>query len=99
MDYRAYLRSAEWRAKREWALERAGHRCQVCNRTGSLEVHHRTYERLGAELPGDLIVLDDRCHGLFHREGRLPDPPNAPTDPLATLQKITTTIRSRGDAA
>lgn len=71
MKYADYIRSAAWRAKRQWALERAGHRCQVCNGTEKLEVHHRTYANLGAELPGDLIVLDERCHELYHRAGLL----------------------------
>ena len=64
--YQAYLRSPGWRAKREWALERADNRCQVCNGNDRLEVHHRTYENLGAERPGDLTVLCHECHGLYH---------------------------------
>lgn len=71
MSYETYLRSAEWRAKREWALERAGRRCQVCNGRDRPEVHHRTYANLGAELPGDLLVLCDDCHHLYHNTGRL----------------------------
>jgi replicative DNA helicase len=31
-----------------------------------LEVHHRTYERIGQERSEDLTVLCDVCHGLFH---------------------------------
>ena len=36
--------------------------------TGSvpLQVHHRTYERRGAELDSDLIAFCPTCHGLFH---------------------------------
>ena len=77
MTYDAYLQTPEWRSRREWALERAGHRCQVCNGDDALQVHHRSYENLGAELPGDLIVLCDDCHGLFHRMGRLHSIPPA----------------------
>lgn len=66
MRYAEYIRSDRWRATREWALERAGHRCQVCNGTERLQVHHRTYENLGAERPGDVIVLCDSCHELYH---------------------------------
>jgi hypothetical protein len=66
-EYRKqYLRSPHWRETRERALERAGHRCQVCNSEQRLDVHHRTYERIGAEEPGDLTVLCRRCHDLFH---------------------------------
>lgn len=98
MDYKAYIRSPEWRAKRQWALERAGHRCQLCNRSKDLEVHHRTYERLGAELPGDLIVLDHECHSVFHEQGRIVTPPTE-TDPLTILKRATAAVRARGTAA
>ena len=67
-EYHTYLESREWRAKREWALERAGHACQVCNSRKDLHVHHRTYDNVGAELPGDLTVLCAQCHELFHNK-------------------------------
>lgn len=67
--YDEYLASPEWRSRREWALERADRRCQLCNTTRTpLHVHHRTYERLGAELPSDVIVLCGQCHQTFHDE-------------------------------
>lgn len=71
MRYADYLRSPEWRSKRQWALERAGYRCQVCNAPGLLDVHHRTYQNLGRELPADLIVLCHEHHLLYHRAGEL----------------------------
>jgi 5-methylcytosine-specific restriction endonuclease McrA len=55
------------------ALVRAGYKCQVCSSIESLHVHHNTYDNLGDELPTDLIVLCDICHGQFH--DRLPKPP------------------------
>ena len=70
MPYADYLRSPEWRRRRADALRRAGWRCQVCNSSVALEVHHRTYERRGAEDSGDLIVLCRRCHSLYHGSGR-----------------------------
>jgi 5-methylcytosine-specific restriction endonuclease McrA len=65
-DYTAYLQSPEWWAKRTQAVERAGGRCQLCNSAKSLNVHHRTYARIGNEDPGDLTVLCHRCHGKHH---------------------------------
>jgi hypothetical protein len=66
-EYReVYLRSEHWRTVRIGALERAEHRCQVCNTTKQLDVHHRTYERLGMERDADLTVLCRRCHDTFH---------------------------------
>lgn len=68
LDYHGYIQSPEWKEKAEAAKKRAGYRCQICNRRGKLEAHHRTYERLGQELPEDITVLCDRCHGLYSGE-------------------------------
>lgn len=70
-SYRAYLRSAEWAQKRAAAIARAGYRCQVCNRPGRLEVHHRDYSVLGRESEADLLVMCQECHALFHKYRRL----------------------------
>ena len=66
--YREYIESEEWRRKAVQAKERAGWRCQVCNRVGDeygLNAHHRTYERLGRERPDDITVLCRECHQMF----------------------------------
>jgi len=65
-SYAEYIQSDAWRIRRAAALERAGQRCQVCCSSERLEVHHRTYERLGHEQPADLVVLCRRCHQVFH---------------------------------
>lgn len=71
-EYREYLRSDHWQERRRMAVRGADGACQVCNaRDKQLEVHHRTYERLGAEEPWDLVVLCEDCHGLFHSNGKL----------------------------
>lgn len=63
--YRAYLQSRVWkvraaRAKR-WGF------CQRCGaESPTLDAHHLTYERLGAERPSDLIALCRRCHQQEH---------------------------------
>jgi len=72
MPYKEYLRTPHWKCRREEKLHAAGRRCQVCNRSSvPLEVHHRTYERLGEELDGDLTVLCRDCHSTFHEHRRL----------------------------
>jgi len=71
-QYRDYIGSPAWRDRAEQARERAGYRCQLCNRKGELHVHHRTYERLGRELDEDLIVLCAACHKHFHSLRRRP---------------------------
>ncbi len=64
--YQVYLQSDGWKKRRAEAIDRAGRRCQLCNSVDSLQVHHRTYERLGNELPADLIALCRSCHAKFH---------------------------------
>lgn len=69
MSYRDYLRTPEWRRTRAAALHRAGNACSLdVTHTDELEVHHRTYERLGEELSTDLVVLCRRCHRIHHSE-------------------------------
>jgi 5-methylcytosine-specific restriction endonuclease McrA len=66
MPYREYLKTPEWQERRKAAYRRAQNRCQLCNNTGVLNVHHRDYTRRGNELNSDLIVLCDKCHKKFH---------------------------------
>jgi hypothetical protein len=66
MDYDVYIASVEWKAKSDAAKERAGGKCQLCGCRKKLETHHNTYERLGNELPEDLVVLCGTCHDVFH---------------------------------
>jgi 5-methylcytosine-specific restriction endonuclease McrA len=69
IDYKIYLQSDEWRKKSIEAKKKVGWRCQVCNRHGdhtTLHAHHRTYQNLGHEKPGDITVLCDDCHSKFH---------------------------------
>lgn len=69
-DYFAYRQSDHWREMRRLAIEHAEHRCQLCNAAGNLEVHHRTYERLGRERLADLIALCADCHRWHHGHTR-----------------------------
>jgi hypothetical protein len=81
MSYREYLRTPEWRTTRAAALERAGYCCALdVTHTEDLEVHHRTYERIGRELAIDLVVLCRPCHRLHHDEFGRPrrQPDNSP---------------------
>jgi hypothetical protein len=68
MPYAEYLKTPEWNDTRKHALKRAGYRCQTCNDAAPLDVHHRTYERLGRERINDIIALCRRCHKKFHSE-------------------------------
>jgi hypothetical protein len=63
VTYLEYIGSAKWRSSlaRLGELDAAGYRCRTCFEPGTaeapLEVHHRTYERFGCELIGDLTAL------------------------------------------
>jgi len=66
--YQKYIDSEQWktRAKRERAFW--NNHCVLCHRSQkTLHVHHSTYVRLGNEQHGDLIVLCDSCHEMFHK--------------------------------
>jgi 5-methylcytosine-specific restriction endonuclease McrA len=67
VDYDSYLASPEWRDKAHAAKQRAGWQCALCSSSTGLEVHHRTYRRLGSEDPSDLVVLCSHCHRTHHR--------------------------------
>lgn len=85
VDYHEYIKTEAWRERAEAAKQRVGHRCQICNRPATrvtLDVHHRTYERLGNERPEDLTVLCRGCHELYAKNRRIPSPP--PTSPAST---------------
>lgn len=71
--YDHYITSPTWtKRRRQWLwAERKAHngivRCAVCRcvwgtpRAGG-ELHHLTYDRLGAERHDDLVALCTRCH-------------------------------------
>lgn len=64
--YKAHLVGPDWAAKRADCLARAGYRCEQCGLPYGLTAHHRTYERLGHELPEDLVCLCRDCHRKIH---------------------------------
>ncbi len=71
--YVAYINSPEWRAVRQRYFQSRLYkgRCAGCGATGvTLDVHHRTYRRLGHEWLGDLIAVCRRCHDTIHNMQR-----------------------------
>ncbi len=45
MPYSDYLRTQEWIRRRAVKLQIAEYRCQLCNTSESLNVHHRVVKR------------------------------------------------------
>lgn len=67
MSYAEYLQTAEWDATRRETLYLAHNRCARCfSRDLPLDAHHKTYERLGEEIPSDLEALCRPCHQFEH---------------------------------
>lgn len=66
VDYRAYLKSPEWKRMRAKVLDRAGGWCERCRTRRALHVHHKTYARLGDEKMADLEALCGGCHMKEH---------------------------------
>lgn len=66
-SYDSYLASSHWRDMRKRYRE-AADRPQNCINCGSehFELHHTTYERLGAEELDDIAPLCRDCHQLVH---------------------------------
>lgn len=67
-EYRQYLTSQHWRSFRETVLYFWDYSCCLCNQKSKLEVHHRTYVRLGNEKLQDCVVLCNQCHKKNHEK-------------------------------
>jgi len=64
--YESYINGPDWKVRRARHLLSYGKQCEACHRTQDIEVHHRTYDRMGSELDSDLAVLCDACHQSVH---------------------------------
>ncbi len=70
-EYLDYLETEDWKNRRTAWLEEWGYRCSFCNIPNSqttLDIHHRTYARLGSEHMTDCVVLCRKCHNIFHKD-------------------------------
>lgn len=71
--YTDYLQSTHWKRKRLQVYSRRKKQCSICKSTNNLNVHHKTYTRLGKEKLSDLVILCQRCHYAthdFHKENK-----------------------------
>ena len=71
MDYHEFLKTPYWKAIAESVKQYHNYRCQLCNGTEGLSVHHASYDNHGDELNNlkDLICLCKDCHEKFHEVG------------------------------
>ena len=65
--YKSY---SEYLKGEHWTIFSGGMRKKFCfcceDKENRLQVHHITYERLGQELPNDVITVCDSCHVCIH---------------------------------
>lgn len=60
--YQAYLQTPHWKAFANKVRAFWDCRCAFCYSAEPLDVHHRTYDRLGHEELTDCIALCHKCH-------------------------------------
>ena len=65
-DYDDYLGSAAWHRVKAHYRKLVIESCELCGGEDSLDLHHRTYERVGEEIPSDLAWLCRKCHTMVH---------------------------------
>lgn len=65
-DYELYLKSDEWKQRRQEYFSKNGSRCSICGSQHTIQLHHLNYKRLGYERDSDLICLCSECHKLLH---------------------------------
>jgi hypothetical protein len=66
-EYKRYLNSSHWeKVKERYWKGKLPNKCYCCQTTRNLQLHHKTYKRLGKERLTDLIYLCDKCHSQVH---------------------------------
>jgi hypothetical protein len=67
-SYAEYLRSERWQTRRRrFFAKRRRLACYVCRAEDKpLDLHHKTYIRVGRERDSDLIMLCRECHKELH---------------------------------
>jgi len=70
LSYHKYLCSSHWLKFRQQALDYYGKKCADCGTEHArFDVHHLTYDRIGEELLGDVVILCHDCHTARHEKG------------------------------
>lgn len=73
--YEKYISSPKWAQIRTRIIRQRGGRCQACQSSDNLHVHHGTYDRFERELDTDLFLLCESCHDTLHRFQRFAQVP------------------------
>lgn len=90
LDYyrNVYLKSSEWKHKRELIMDFYNWKCQRCN-NDAIDLHHLTYDNIFKEKFEDLIPLCRSCHEKEHNKIETIKPPTSGLSlKLIKLKKI-----------
>ena len=72
--YTEYLKSSDWKQKRDQKIKRKLNRCAICSSTENIDIHHLNYKNLIDVEQSDLRKLCRRCHYFAHqllKEGKI----------------------------
>lgn len=65
-QYYNYLKSPEWKSKRDLVMQRACNICEGCLKEIAIDVHHKTYANIFNEFLFELVALCRGCHEKIH---------------------------------
>lgn len=65
--YEDYIQSPEWQAFKDTYYQTHDKKCAITGDTENVELHHKTYVRLGDEDEEDVIPLSKPVHEMVHR--------------------------------
>lgn len=68
--YKAYIKSEAWAKRRREYYETHERKCRACGSSRNMNLHHKTYRRLGNERDADLVALCRKCHNNIHIQAR-----------------------------
>jgi len=68
-EYIEYLKSEDWKERRQELMEQAGWVCSECGEKAT-QLHHVNYNNIGMEeLEDDVIAICNDCHNKIHEKG------------------------------
>lgn len=73
IKYEDYLKSKEWKTKREKIAQERNYICEKCKKQiiKGYHIHHINYDNFGNEKESDLMFLCKKCHEkIHHRENK-----------------------------
>jgi hypothetical protein len=70
VTFQDYYSTEYWQYTRFVVLEAQFYSCALCGSNSNLQVHHKTYDRIGCESYLDLMVLCKKCHKIWHKAKR-----------------------------